>query len=64
MQEENSNCSLMMSAIVSVAAEKAGGDSVQPIGRRVGTATRGGSDGRLGKGTASSSALLGVSGSW
>ena len=40
MQEENSNCSLMMSAIVSVAAEnKAGGDSVQPIGRRVGTAT-------------------------
>ena len=49
---EDSNMLLAMSAMLSVAAENAGGDSVHPIGSRVGIATRGGSSGLDGKGIA------------
>ena len=45
-------------------AEKAGGDSVQPMGNLVGMAMSGGSQSRFGNGTVSLRALDGVSGSW
>ena len=64
MAIEEAKSWLMRSATVSVAAEKAGGDSVQPIGSLVGIATRGGSPGRLGKGTANFRAPEGVRGIW
>ena len=57
-----SNILLVMSAIVSVTAEKAGGDSVHPMGKTVGTATNFGSVGRLGNGTANFYAPVGVRG--
>jgi len=38
---DDSNSAFIISATVAVAAEKAGGDPVQPIGRQVGTAMRG-----------------------
>ena len=41
-------------------AENAGGDSVHPMGRTVGMATKGSSDGRLGNGTANDKAPVGV----
>jgi len=57
---EDSSSVLMISATISVPAEKAGGDSVHPIGKRVGTAMRGGSSAAFGKGVASFIAPLGV----
>ena len=57
---EDSRDLLMRLGIVLVATEKAGGDSIQPIGRRVGIATRGGSLAALGKGTAKLSAPDGM----
>eukprot|EP00980_Cylindrotheca_fusiformis_P008497 scaffold1805_cov104-Cylindrotheca_fusiformis.AAC.4 len=44
---------LARSAMVSVTAQKAGGDSVQPMGRAKGKATRGGSPGAEGMATPS-----------
>ena len=41
---------LMRSATMLVMAEKAGGDSVHPIGSRVGMSTSGGSPGKFGNG--------------
>ena len=57
---DDSNSALIISATVSVAAEKAGGDSVQPMGRWVGIAMTGGSFAAWGKGTANFNAPLGV----
>ena len=59
-----SRATLARSAMVSVPAENAGGDSVQPIGSRVGMLTKGGSPGPLGKGVASMRAPEGVSWNW
>ena len=57
---DDSNSAFIILATVSIAAEKAGGDSVQPIGIRVGTTMRGRSFTARGKGTANFNALLGV----
>ena len=64
MDEEDSSRSLIRSATVSVTAEKAGGDSVQPIGSLVGMETSGGSPGRLGNGVARLRAPLAVRWNW
>ena len=50
----------MILAMVSVVAEKAGDDPVQPIGSRVGMENSFGSLGLFGKGTVSLGAPLGV----
>ena len=60
MHGDHSRRSFVILAMVSVVAEKAGDDPVQPIGSRVGMENSFGSLGLFGKGTVSLGAPLGV----